>query len=209
MSIHHHDDNGTDISRRGFLKGVGAGAVAGGILHGISSIKEVAAQSAPTVGPDATPITLAINGQNKTLTIEPRVTLLDALRNHLDLTGSKKVCDRGTCGACTVLIDDEVAYACSILAVEAQGRKITTIEGLGTPEQMSAVQESFVENDALQCGFCTPGFVLATTAFVRDHPGATLEEVRAGMGGNLCRCGTYVGITEVALEQAKTLKGGA
>lgn len=209
MSIHHHDDNGTDISRRGFLKGVGAGAVAGGILHGISSIEEVAAQSAPTVGPGATPITLTINGRNKTLTIEPRVTLLDALRNHLDLTGAKKVCDRGTCGACTVLLDDEVAYACSILAVEAQGRKITTIEGMGTPERMSAVQESFVENDALQCGFCTPGFVLATTAFVRDNPGATLEEVREGMGGNLCRCGTYVGITEVALEQAKALKGGA
>ena len=209
MSTHHHDDNGTDISRRGFLKGVGAGAVAGGILHGISSIEEVAAQGAPTVGPNATPITLTINGRNKTLTIEPRVTLLDALRNHLDLTGAKKVCDRGTCGACTVLIDDEVAYACSILAVEAQGRKITTIEGLGTPERMSAVQNSYVENDALQCGFCTPGFVVATTAFVRDHPGATLEEVREGMGGNLCRCGTYVGITEVALEQAKALKGGA
>lgn len=208
MSTHRHDGDGTDLSRRGFLKGVGAGAMAGGLLHGISSVREVAAESKQTVGPDATPVTLSINGQAKTLDLEPRVTLLDALRNHLDLTGAKKVCDRGTCGACTVLLDNEVVYACSILAVEAQGRKITTIEGTGTPEQMSTIQESFVENDALQCGFCTPGFILATSAFVRDHPGATLEEVRDGLGGNLCRCGTYVGITEVALEQAKALKGG-
>jgi aerobic-type carbon monoxide dehydrogenase small subunit (CoxS/CutS family) len=141
--------------------------------------------------------------------VEPRVTLLDALRNRLDTTGTKKVCDRGTCGACTVMVDGEPIYACSMLALEAEGREITTIEGLGTPEQLSAVQAAFVQHDAQQCGFCTPGFVVACTAFLNEHPDATLEEVRSGLGGNLCRCGTYAGITEAVLEAAKAMKGGA
>lgn len=197
------------ISRRGFLKGVGAGAVATGFLQGAREFEEAAAQSqGPLAGPGEVSITLDINGANRTLSVEPRVTLLDALRNRLDLTGSKKVCDRGTCGACTVLIDGQAAYSCSLLAIDCVGRKITTVEGLGTPDQMSDVQASFVEHDALQCGFCTPGFVVATTAFIREHPDAGIEEVRSGLGGNLCRCGTYVGITEVALTKAKAVKGG-
>ena len=143
------------------------------------------------------------------MNVEPRVTLLDAMRNRLDLTGSKKVCDRGTCGACTVLIDDEPAYSCSMLAVEAEGRRITTIEGLGTPEQLSAVQEAFVENDAQQCGFCTPGFVVACTATLNKNPDASLEEAQNGCGGNLCRCGTYQGMNQALLDAAKAMKGGA
>jgi len=141
--------------------------------------------------------------------VEPRVTLLDAMRNRLDLTGAKKVCDRGTCGACTVLIEGEPAYSCSMLAVEAEGRKITTIEGLGTPEQLNAVQQAFVENDAQQCGFCTPGFVVACTATLSKNPGANLEEAQAGCGGNLCRCGTYQGMNQALLDAAKAMKGGA
>jgi len=209
MSPKDNDRSPFDMSRRGFLKGVGAGAVATGLIQGATDAKETLAAAGNTAGPGKVPISLTINGTKRMLEVEPRVTLLDALRNRLDSTGTKKVCDRGTCGACTVMLDGDVVYACSILAIEAQGRKITTIEGLGTPDNMSPVQESFVENDALQCGFCTPGFVVATTAFVRDNPNATLEEVRDGMGGNLCRCGTYAGITEVAYEQAKTSKGGA
>ena len=135
------------------------------------------------------------------------MTLLDALRNRMAVTGAKKVCDRGTCGACTVMLEGEVVYACSILAVEVQNKKIVTVEGLGTPDNMSDMQAAFVEHDASQCGFCTPGFIVATTAFVRDNPGATLDEVRAGLGGNLCRCGTYAGITAAAFEQAQ--KGGS
>ena len=208
MSSKDNGPHGIDISRRGFLKGVGAGAVATGLLREVSGTPRAEAKVGPTMGPGEFPITLNINGEDRSLSVEPRVTLLDALRDRLDLTGSKKVCDRGTCGACTVMIDDKVIYACSLLAVEAEGRKITTIEGLGTPDNMSDVQDAFVQHDALQCGFCTPGFVVATTAFVRDNPGATLEEVRDGMGGNLCRCGTYVGITEVAFELAKAQKGG-
>ncbi|MDP7639972.1 MAG: (2Fe-2S)-binding protein [Candidatus Hydrogenedentes bacterium] len=209
MSTEDTKQESSDISRRGFLKGVGAGAVATGILQGPSEVKEVAAQASPgTHGPGDLTITLNINGEDKRLTVEPRVTLLDAMRNRLDTTGAKKVCDRGACGACTVLLDGEPVYSCSMLAVEAEGRKITTVEGLGTPEQMSDVQELFVKHDGLQCGFCTPGFVVATTAFVKDNPGATLEEVRDGLGGNLCRCGSYQGITQAALEAAQKLKGG-
>lgn len=202
MSKNDSDSSPLNMSRRGFLKGVSAGAVATGLVQP-STEKQVAEAATKTIGPEGTSITLSVNGASKKLTVEPRVTLLDALRNRLDTTGAKKVCDRGTCGACTVLLDGEPAYACSILAVEAEGHKITTVEGLGTPDDMSDVQEAFVDHDASQCGFCTPGFIVATTAFVRDNPGASLDEVRAGMGGNLCRCGTYKGITEVAYNLAK------
>lgn len=207
MSTKDTEHESSGISRRGFLKGVGAGAVATGLLQEISTSDRIAEAAPKTLGPGEVPITLNVNGSKRNLNVEPRVTLLDALRNRMDVTGAKKVCDRGTCGACTVMMDGEVVYACSILAVEAQNKKIVTVEGLGTPDNLSDMQAAFVEHDASQCGFCTPGFIVATTAFVRDNPGATLDEVRAGLGGNLCRCGTYAGITAAAFEQAQ--KGGA
>jgi xanthine dehydrogenase YagT iron-sulfur-binding subunit len=194
------------LSRRGFLKGLGVGSVATGLLAP-ASLTEALASEGGVVGPGELPVTLKINGQDRQLKVEPRVTLLDALRNRLDLTGCKKVCDRGTCGACTVLVDGQPVYSCSMLAVEAEGRDITTIEGLGTPERMNEVQQAFVRHDAQQCGFCTPGFVVACTAFVRKHPNATLDQVRAGLGGNLCRCGTYAGMMLAVVDAAK--KGGA
>ncbi len=205
----HLDASG--ISRRGFLKGVGAASAATALLTGAQEMKEAAAQAAAPaeMGPGNVTIMLDVNGIQHKVEVEPRVTLLDALRNRLDLTGTKKVCDRGTCGACTCMVDGDLAYSCSMLAVEAVGRKITTIEGLGTPDKLSDIQKAFIEHDALQCGFCTPGFVMATTAFVKAHPNATLEEVRKGMGGNLCRCGTYAGITQVALGTPAYVKGGA
>lgn len=208
MATEKPTDHPRGISRRGFLKGVGAGAVATGLLEQVRETAGIAeAQAKKTSGPGEVSMTLNVNGKDRALKAEPRVTLLDALRNRLDTTGPKKVCDRATCGACTVLMDDQIVYSCTVLAIEAQGHKIVTPEGLGTPEKMHAVQDAFVEHDALQCGFCTPGFTVATYAFVRDHPKATLEDVRAGLGGNLCRCGTYAGITQVAFELAK--KGGA
>ena len=194
------------LSRRGFLKGLGVGSVATGLLAP-GSLKDALAKEGGLAGPGELPVTLKINGQNRNLNIEPRVTLLDALRNRLDLTGCKKVCDRGTCGACTVLLDGHPVYSCSMLAVETEGREITTIEGLGTPEQMNEVQKAFVHHDAQQCGFCTPGFVVACTAFVRKNPDATLDQVRAGVGGNLCRCGTYAGMILAVADASK--KGGA
>jgi aerobic-type carbon monoxide dehydrogenase small subunit (CoxS/CutS family) len=155
------------------------------------------------------PVTLRINGQPRQLTVEPRTTLLDALRNHLDLTGAKKVCDRGTCGACTVLLDGRAIYACTMLAIDAaRGQEITTIEGLAPQEQLHPVSAAFVEHDAQQCGFCTPGFVMAAVAYLRENPNPTYEQVTHALGGNLCRCGTYMGVRHAVVEAALRGKGG-
>ncbi len=198
------------FSRRTFLKSLGTTAAATATARVQSVAQELEKiNKDKIVGPGDVPLTLKVNGQSRKLTVEPRVTLLDALRNRLDVTGPKKVCDRGTCGACTVLMDGHPIYSCSLLALEAEGHEITTVEGLGTPEKMSEVQKAFIHHDGQQCGFCTPGFVTACTAFVRSHPNASLEDVRAGLGGNLCRCGTYAGIMLAAVDAAKTTKGGA
>jgi xanthine dehydrogenase YagT iron-sulfur-binding subunit len=206
MSDRDNPSKSSGFSRRGFLKGLGAGTVATGLLPQVGSV--AAQEQANLRGPGEIPIMLRVNGQTRRVNVEPRVTLLDALRNRLDLTGSKKVCDRGTCGACTVLLDGKPVYSCTMLAVEVEGRRITTIEGLGVPGHLNPLQRAFIKHDAQQCGFCTPGFVVATTAFLKNNPGATREEVCSGLGGNLCRCGTYAGITEAVLEAAKTAKGG-
>lgn len=196
------------FSRRGFLKGLGVGTVASGLLSPVG-LQSATGKDGEVLGPGEFPLSLKINGQSRKLNVEPRVTLLDALRNRLDLTGAKKVCDRGTCGACTVLVDGHPVYSCSMLAVEAEGREITTVEGIGTPAKMNEVQKAFVKHDAQQCGFCTPGFVVASTAFVRNNPNATMEDVRRGLGGNLCRCGTYAGMLLAVVDAAKNTKGGA
>jgi xanthine dehydrogenase YagT iron-sulfur-binding subunit len=194
------------LTRRDFLKGAGV-AVSSGLLTGEASASPPG-ESAGVVGPGPVPVTLRINGKPQKLNVEPRVTLLDALRNHLDLTGAKKVCDRGTCGACTVMLDGKPVYSCSVLAIEAQGHDITTIEGLTQDGQLHPVMAAFVNNDAQQCGFCTPGFVMACTAFLKANPDPSMEQVEKGLGGNLCRCGTYVGVRQAVLEAAKTMKEG-
>jgi xanthine dehydrogenase YagT iron-sulfur-binding subunit len=190
------------FTRRAFLRGGAAGAVTTGLLSGGLAPGLAEAGSLDVVGPGPVPIALRVNGEARTLELEPRVTLLEALRHELAVTGAKNVCDRGTCGACTVLLDGQPAYACSVLAIDAQGREITTVEGLGTLERMSPVQQAFVDHDAQQCGFCTPGFVVACHALLERHPNPTREQVEAGLGGNLCRCGTYVGIREAVLQAA-------
>ena len=195
------------FSRRDFLKGAGV-TVSTGLLGVPEARAAVPQSSSGVMGPGPVPITLQINGKPHSLKVEPRVTLLDALRNHLDLTGAKKVCDRGTCGACTVVMNGHPVYACSVLAIEAEGHRIETIEGIGTPENLHPVMSAFVEHDAQQCGFCTPGFVVACKAFLDKHPHPTIEDVEHGLGGNLCRCGTYAGIRESVVEAAKNLKGG-
>ncbi|HTD88721.1 MAG TPA: (2Fe-2S)-binding protein [Candidatus Binatia bacterium] len=199
------DENG-GFSRRGFLKGIGVGSVASTLASPFMPLKGAEDN---VRGPGEIPVTLKINGQSRKLNVEPRVTLLDALRNRLDLTGAKKVCDRATCGACTVLLDGNPVYSCTLLAVEAEGHEITTVEGIGTPTRMSEVQKAFVKHDAQQCGFCTPGFIVASTAFIRKNPNATPEQVRAGLGGNLCRCGTYAGMLLAVADAAKAQKGAA
>jgi len=151
---------------------------------------------------------LKVNGKSVHLTIEPRVTLSEALRNELDLTGSKRVCDRGTCGACTVLIDGKPVYSCSVLAIDAQDRSIQTIEGMTSADALHPISQAFWENDGQQCGYCTSGFVVASKALLDEHPNPTEEEIIRGLSGNICRCGSYQGIRAAALEAAKNIRGG-
>lgn len=199
---------GGGVSRRDFLRGAGV-AVSGSLVAGETARAVPGADSpTPILGPGKVSMTLRINGKAQKLELEPRVTLLDALRNHLDLTGAKKVCDRATCGACTVILDGHPVYACAVLAIEAQGKDIRTIEGLSVSGKLHPVSAAFVEHDAQQCGFCTPGFVMAVKAFLDHHPNPTMESVEKGLGGNLCRCGTYMGIRKAALQAAKAMKGG-
>jgi aerobic-type carbon monoxide dehydrogenase small subunit (CoxS/CutS family) len=190
------------FTRRSFLKTAGIGAAAS-TLVGV----EARGATAPVLGPGPVALTLKVNGAARPVTVEPRVTLLDALRNHLDLTGAKPVCERGGCGACTVLLDGEPVNSCLMLAADAEGHAITTVEGLGTPEKLSALQAAFVEKDALQCGFCTPGFVVAGTALLSHNAHPTRDEVKAGLAGNLCRCGTYGRIFEAVEAAAKAGRG--
>ena len=196
-----------DSSRRKFLKGVGiagTGAVIADHLWTEGEAKEEQ-QGAPAAASGDVKIVLNVNGQPRTVQVEPRTTLLNAMRNNLEpaVTGPKLVCDMGTCGACTVLLDGKPAYSCLVLAVDATNKKITTVEGLGTPENPNAVQAAFVEYDALMCGFCTPGFVTTISAYLKKNPNPSLAEVREACKGNFCRCGTYPRVFEAALAAAK------
>jgi len=195
------------FSRRGFIRGVGIGS---GALGTVGLLVETPAEAAPgagVAGPGEVPVTLQINGKPVKLNIEPRVTLVDALRNYLDFTGAKKVCDRATCGACTVIMDGKVVYSCTVLAIDAQGKDIQTIEGISQNGKLHPVSAAFVNHDGQQCGYCTPGFVMAVKGYLDKHPNPTYEDVQKGLGGNLCRCGTYVGVRKAALEAAKEMKG--
>lgn len=191
------------VSRRSFLKGLGSGAIGAGLLGAAAapSVKPASSAGAATLGPGPVTLSLKINGRPRSVRVEPRVTLLDALRDRLDppLTGAKKICDSGDCGGCTVLLDEKPVYACMLLAVDARGRAITTIEGIGTTKKLHPVQAAFVEKDALQCGFCTPGFIVASKALLDAEPRPTLERVRQALSGHLCRCGTYPKVFEAVL----------
>jgi aerobic-type carbon monoxide dehydrogenase small subunit (CoxS/CutS family) len=212
------------LRRREFVKLVGGTGVAATaqVLAGqkfasaATTVEEEAVQGSTSevAGPGPVAMTLRINGEAKKLTIEPRVTLLDALRNHLDLTGAKKVCDRGTCGACTVIVNSKPVYSCSVLAIEVAdrggkpGADIRTIEGIAPEGKLHAVSAAFVENDAQQCGFCTPGFVMSCKAYLDTHKNPTIEDVKHALGGNLCRCGTYIGVRNAVVQAAMSTKGG-
>jgi aerobic-type carbon monoxide dehydrogenase small subunit (CoxS/CutS family) len=196
-------NDGFSISRRSFLKTFGTSAAVAATAQMEAVAKELEKANAEKVlGPEPLPITLQINGKPMKVQVEPRTTLLDVLRDHLRLTGSKEVCDRATCGACTVLLDHKPVYSCSMLAIEAQGRAITTIEGLAANGKLSKVQEAFIDNDALMCGYCTPGFVMSVTALLKANPHPTADEVRHACSGNLCRCGAYPRILQAALKAA-------
>jgi xanthine dehydrogenase YagT iron-sulfur-binding subunit len=181
------------FSRRSFLKTVGAGGVAAGVF---AKAPGVDAQGVNAVGPGPVPVTLNVNGKLLRLEIEPRVTLLDALRMRADLTGNKRGCDRGACGACTMIVDGRTVYACSTLAIDVQGKKIRTVDGLASGATLHPVQQAFCDKDALMCGFCTPGFVMASVGLLEKHPNATPEQIKKGLDGNICRCGTFSRVFE-------------
>jgi len=195
MASKKQDDPG--FSRRTFLKTVGAGGVAAGVLGPAETAQ---GQTVNAVGPGAIPIQLTINGRVHKLEVEPRVTLLDALRTRLDLTGVKRVCDRGSCGACTMIVDGKTVYSCSTLAIEAQGKAIRTIESFTQGTVLHPVQQAFCDHDGLMCGFCTPGFVVSAVALLEKNPKPTREQARKALDGNICRCGTYVRVLEAVLD---------
>jgi xanthine dehydrogenase YagT iron-sulfur-binding subunit len=208
-----HNKNGPGLSRRQFLKGSGAAAAATALATApvTALAAEEAADSGKVVGMGPAPVSvqLTVNGKKMSHALEPRVTLLDALRNYLDVTGCKRVCDRGTCGACTVMLDGKPIYSCTMFAVEAQNHDIKTAEALVADGKLDAVPAAFAHYDAQQCGFCTPGFVVAMRAAFDKNPKATPAEIEEGLSGNICRCGTYQQMRDAIAALCKTEgKGG-
>jgi len=190
--------------RRQFLKATGVAPLAATV----AGAAVVEAQSGPAiVGPGEVPIELMVNGKRVALRVEPRVTLLNAIRNRADMTGNKRVCDRGACGACTMIVDGRTVYSCSTLAIEVQGKQIRTVDGLASAATLHPVQQAFCDTDGLMCGFCTPGFVMATVALLEKTPNPTVEQAKKGLDGNICRCGTFVRILEAALKAKGVARG--
>jgi xanthine dehydrogenase YagT iron-sulfur-binding subunit len=207
-------DHEEGSSRRQFIRrlvAISAGlTVATPLARGVAVPEESIPKSAPTSkgrAPGLTEIKLQVNGNAETLAVDSRVTLLDALRDRLELTGTKKGCDRGACGACTVLLDGNRVLSCLTLAVMAQGKEITTIEGLAKGEELHPVQAAFIECDGFQCGYCTPGQILSAVACISEGHTGSDREIREFMSGNLCRCGAYPNIVEAIKIAAAKMKG--
>jgi aerobic-type carbon monoxide dehydrogenase small subunit (CoxS/CutS family) len=198
--------NGSGLSRRGFLKGAGIAAAGAALVEtSVEALAQDAKESRPVLGPGPAPVTLNINGAEKRLELEPSTTLADALRLNLDLTGTKVVCDRGACSACTVWLDGIPVNSCLTLALDARGKEIKTIEGLAQGEKLHPVQEQFIEHDAMQCGFCIPGMIMSCAALVEKNTNPSLEDVKQACSGNLCRCGTYPHVFAATLAAAKQM----
>lgn len=195
------------VSRRDFIKGVGTGALGTAILPQLFAEETVVTKKGRIPVFDKKNITLTVNGRPQSVLVAANETLLDVLRGRLELTGAKRVCDRGECGGCTVLLDGEPIYACMALAIRADGRSVTTIEGLAKGDKLHPVQEAFIEHDGYQCGFCTPGFIMTTTGFLAKNPSPNLDEIKLALSGNLCRCGNYVKIYKAVAAAAEKMKG--
>lgn len=203
------------VSRRGFMKGVG-GAMGAAALAPVvvkaqtpqpGEVGPVKRGGLTTYAAGGVMIVLNINGKDEKLKVQPSATLLEVLRERLKLTGSKEVCSRGACGACTVLLDGRSVNSCLTLAVDAIGKKITTVEGLSSGDQLDPVQQAFIDHDACQCGYCIPGFVVRSRALLDEFPDADGEQIRKGLSGNICRCAAYVRILSAVESAAKG--GGA
>jgi xanthine dehydrogenase YagT iron-sulfur-binding subunit len=199
-------DNSVGFSRRSFLKGAGVAATGTAVLNS-GLLGHASEMPSNVIGPDATSVSLTINGAVKQVSIEPRTTLAEALRHELHLTGTKIVCDRGSCSACTVMLDGMPVNSCSTFALDAVDHKITTIEGLGNPEHLHPIQAAFVEHDGMQCGYCTPGMVMSCAALLERNPNPAAADVQQAISGNICRCGTYPKVVEAVLATARSRKG--
>jgi aerobic-type carbon monoxide dehydrogenase small subunit (CoxS/CutS family) len=210
----HQKNDTNDLrrpSRRGFLKGAGVAAAGAAIGEGALTAmgQEAQARGPEVLGPGTARITLKVNGADKNIEVEPRTTLAEALRVHADLTGTKVVCDRGACSACTVFIDGKPQLSCMTLALDAVEKQITTIEGLAKGDQLHPVQEEFIAHDAMQCGFCTPGMVMSCAGLLNRKRNPTLDDVKDAVRGNLCRCGTYPKVFDATLAAAQKMSGTA
>lgn len=207
----NNSPSGIGLNRRKFLKGMGTGLIGTATLSdrllGEETEEKTPVASAKSRDITMATVTMTINGKRYSVEVEPRTTLLHVIREKLGLTGTKEVCGRGECGACTVILNGRTVYSCMTLAVEAHGARITTIEGLAKSDKLHPVQEAFIKHDAYQCGFCTPGFEVTLKDLLDKNPRPTLEEIKEGLSGNLCRCGAYPQIYDVALELAGR-KGG-
>jgi aerobic-type carbon monoxide dehydrogenase small subunit (CoxS/CutS family) len=196
----------SEITRRDVLRGAGVAAFLGAMAPLAKGEEPAATPGVTVLGPAAAPVELDVNNKSYTVLVEPRVTLLDALRDHAGLTGTKRVCEGGACGGCTVMVDGKTVNSCLMLAVEARGKKIRTIEGLEQDGKLHPVQDAFIEHDALQCGFCTPGMIMSCTALVEANTDPNPEEVKAAVAGNLCRCGTYPHVFEACRTAAQSMR---
>jgi aerobic-type carbon monoxide dehydrogenase small subunit (CoxS/CutS family) len=190
------------VTRRDVLRGAGAAAILGAVRPA-SGDEPPGGSGVARVGPGPAEVAFELNGAKRRFAVEPRVTLLDAIRDHLDLTGTKRVCDRGACGACTVEVDGRTVNSCMMLALDAHGAKVRTIEGLERDGVLHPVQEAFIAHDALQCGFCTPGMIMSCVALVEKARNPTDAQIRAAVAGNLCRCGTYPHVFQACREAAR------
>jgi len=194
------------VTRRDFIKGIGSGALGTAVLPPLLG-QTIATKKGRVPVYEKKTIALTVNGRKVEVEVAANETLLDVLRERLDLTGSKKVCDRGECGGCTVLLDGEPVYACMTLAIRADGRAVRTIEGLAEGGKLHPVQEAFIEKDGYQCGFCTPGFIMSTSAFLAKNPAPSLDEIKQALSGNLCRCANYAKIYGAVDAAAKKMRG--
>jgi len=197
------------VSRRDFIKGFGGGAVGAAIAPKLlaQEVNSIQTKRGEIPVYSRKQITLSVNDQKHTLLVESRETLLDVLRERLNLTGTKRICNQGECGGCTVLVDNKPIYACLYLAVLADGKKIKTIEGLAEGDKLHPVQQTFIDYDGYQCGFCTPGFIMAATQFLQSNPDPSPGEIQKALSGNICRCGNYVRIHKSVAEAAKKMRG--
>lgn len=201
------DKKGKAFTRRDFLKGFGGGAI------GAAVVPKILAQESTSIATGngkiplytAKKISLFVNGEKHTLVVKPQETLLNVLREKLNLTGTKKTCDQGECGGCTVLLDGKPVYSCLYLAIRADGTSIKTIEGLANGKDLHPVQQAFIEKDAYQCGFCTPGFMMATAGFLTAEKNPNLDEIKTALSGNICRCGNYKHIYKAVSVAAKKM----